>query len=316
MRAAFYEDFGPADILQVGELPDPALEPGGVLIDVAAATVIPGDWRLRSGELRHIFDVTFPKIPGREGSGVVRAVADGVTAFSPGDPVCFLTVHHGQGSCAAQICRPADDVVALPPGLTLAEGAALLHAGVCAWIGLTDAAEVQPGMEVLIHGGAGAIGTAAICIAKHLGARVTTTCSARNRDYVTGMGADAVVAYDEEDFTETDTRYDVVLDLVGGDVHRRSYEVMKPGGTLSWLIAQPIEDLSADFGVTTVQARIREEPPFLAAVAGLCYDGVLTPQIFRVMPLAEIAEAHRLHESGGVSRGRIVLDIDRSDRRP
>ncbi len=315
MKAAFYEDFGEPDVLRIGELPDPELRDGGVLIDVRAASVIPGDYRLRSGELKHLFPVTFPKVPGRDGAGVVRAVANGVTSVKPGDAVCFVSVHTEQGTCAELICRPEKDVVPMPPGMSFGEGAALMHAGVCAWICL-EAGKVGQGTRLLVHGGGGAIGGAALQIARHMGAQVTTTCNSRNRDHCQTLGADHVVAYDVEDFAATDERYDVVIDLIGGDVHRRSYEVLKPGGKLVYLLAKHIEDLSAQYGVETILGPIREEREIHDIVVKMAVDGVLRPQISEIMPIGKIGEAHHKLATGQVSRGRIVIDVAGADRFP
>ncbi len=315
MKAAYYEEFGGPDVLTVGDLPVPMLAQGGVMIDVKAASVIPGDWRLRSGELKHLFPVTFPKVPGRDGAGVVRAVADGVASLAPGDPVCFISVHTEQGTCAGQICRPEKDVVAMPPGLSFAEGAALMHAGVCAWICL-ESGEVGSGTTVLVQGGGGAIGGAALQIAHHLGAEVTTTCNSRNRDHCLALGADRVIAYDRQDFADTDQRYDVVIDLIGGEVHRRSYEVLKAGGKLVYLLAAPIEDLSAQYGVETILGPIREERAIHDKIVELVVAGVLRPLISEIMPLEKIGEAHNKLATGQVSRGRIVIDIAGADTYP
>ena len=315
MKAAFYEEFGAPDVLQVGDLPDPELRDGGVLIDVKAASVIPGDWRLRTGELKDLFPVTFPKVPGRDGAGVVREAARGVTSVKPGDPVCFVSVHTEQGTCAERICRPEKDVVPMPAGMSFAEGAALMHAGVCAWVCL-EAGNVGRGTKVLVHGGGGSIGGAALQIGRHLGAQVTTTCSSRNRDHCLGLGADHVVAYDEEDFSATDERYDAVIDLIGGDVHRRSYDVLKRGGKLVYLLAKPIEDLSAQYGVETILGPIREERELHDRIVDWANAGILRPLISEILPMERIAEAHEKLATGKVSRGRIVIDIAGADSFP
>ena len=155
------------------------------------ASVTPGDCMLRDGQLQDLFPITFPKIPGRDGAGIVRAVGANVGGFASGDRVCFVTKRTEQGSNAERIARPADDVVRMPDGLEFTDAAALMHAGACAWIALVETAEIRPGMHVLIHGGSGAIGGMAVQIASHLGARVSATCRAANSDYVLDLGADA-----------------------------------------------------------------------------------------------------------------------------
>lgn len=309
MKAICYEHFGGPEVLRLAEMSEPEYGGGDVLIDVAAASVTPGDWMLRAGHLQDLIPITFPKIPGRDGAGTVSAAGENVGAFAPGDRVCFVAKRTEQGGNAERIARPADDVVRMPDGLEFTDAAALMHAGVCAWIALVETAGIESGMHVLIHGGAGAIGGMAVQIARHLGARVSATCRAANTDYALGLGADAVIAYDEADFAEVVSDVDVVLDLVGGDVHDRSCRALRPGGVLVFLIAEPFEDRSAAYGVELRQAMIYDDRSVLERVVALAADGAITPQVSRVMALSEAADAHRLTESGRNTRGRIVLSI-------
>jgi NADPH:quinone reductase-like Zn-dependent oxidoreductase len=307
MRAIQFDRFGGPEVLSLVELPDPEPGPGELLIDVRAASVIPGDWKLRAGHLSHLFDVTLPKIPGRDGAGVVSAIGPGVAAFAVGDAVCFVCQHEEQGSHAEKVVRPADAVVAKPAGLSFVEAAALMHAGVCAWITVAEVGAVRPGDRVLVHGGAGAIGGQAVQVARHLGAEVVATCHSGNLDYVAGLGAHRAVAYDREDFASSVRDIDCVVDLVGGATHARSYAALRPGGRLVWLIAAPFEDRSAEFGVELRQARIHDDPATLATVVGLAARGILRPQVSRTLPLGDAAAAHRRLEAGENSRGRIIL---------
>ena len=224
----------------------------------------------------------------------------------PGIPLFLASPRTVEGSYATHIVRGRESIVPLPKNFSFAEGAALMHAGTCAWIAL-EAAQLRRGQKLLVHGGAGAIGGMAVQIAKHRGAFVATTCSSRNAGYARGLGADLVVEYDREDFVERCQGYDAVLDLVGGEVHERSYKVLAKGGALVWLIAKPIVDRSAELGVRTIQAHIKDDPKALAAVIGLAGEGAIKAQVSRVMPLAQAEEAHRILEAGKNSRGRIVL---------
>jgi NADPH:quinone reductase-like Zn-dependent oxidoreductase len=309
VKAIQFARFGGPEMLCLVDLPAPVCRPGGVLIDVHAASVIPGDWKLRAGHLRGLFTPALPKIPGRDGAGVVAEIGAGVTGFRPGDAVCFVAGHEEPGSYAERICRPQATVIKRPAGLSFVAAAALMHAGICAWTCLVETAHLAPGMTVLIHGGAGAIGGAAIQIACHLGARVATTCGHADLDYVRGLGADIAIAYDRDDFTTAIEDVDVVVDLVGGAVHRRSYAVLRRGATLVYLIAAPLEKPADRKGVRAIRAEIRDDRATLEAVAGLAGGAALRPQISRVLPLAAAAEAHRLLEAGAGSRGRIVLAI-------
>jgi len=309
MKAILYDQFGGPEVLRLAEVPEPECADGEVLIDVAAASVTPGDCKLRAGHLQELFPITFPKISGRDGAGIVSVVGNKVDDFAPGDRVCFVTQRTEQGSYAERIARPAGEVVRMPDALEFIDAAALMHAGVCAWIALVETARLEPGMHVLIHGGAGAIGGMAVQLASHLGARVMATCRSANTEYTLGLGADSVIAYDRVDFVDVVSDVDVVLDLVGGDVHERSCRVLRPGGILVFLLADPFEDRSAEFGVDLRQAMIDDDKSVLEKIVALAADGTITPQVSRVMALSDAAEAHRVMESGRNSRGRIVLSV-------
>ena len=309
MQAIRYARYGGPEVLRLEDVPLPVPGPGQVRVDLRAASVIPADWKVRAGHLKHLFPISFPKIPGRDGAGVVGKVGAGVDDVAHGAPVCVVAQHVEAGTYAQAIIRDRESLVALPSNLDFEQGAALMHAGICAWICLVETAQLQSGMRVLIHGGAGAIGGLAIQLARHRGAHVVTTCRADNVAYVAALGAHEVIAYDREDFARTPQRFDVVLDLIGGDVHARSYAVLKKGGHMVCLIAAPFVDRAEEFGVRVTVARIHDRRPALEAVAALAAQGVLRPQISARMALADAAEAHRAMEANLVTRGRIVLQV-------
>jgi NADPH:quinone reductase-like Zn-dependent oxidoreductase len=310
MKAIVYDTFGGPEVLDYREMPDPAPGPGEVLVDLRAASVIPADWKLRAGHLTQLFNVTFPKIPGRDGCGIVRSVGPGVDYAAVGDRVCVVAQHSESGTHAQRIVRDAESVVPMPAEVGFAEAAALMHAGICAWICLVETVGLAPGQRILIHGGAGAIGGLGVQLARHLGAEVAATCRSSNRDYVLDMGAHEAIAYDKTDFAlGAARRYDVVFDLIGGEVHRRSYEVLKPGGHMVCLRAAPYVDLSERYGVTVSLPMIHDSREALDATVGYAEAGVFRPQIAARMPLERGAEAQRMLEAGQVSRGRIVLEM-------
>ena len=311
MKAIRFDRFGGPEELKLVDLPDPEPGPDELLIEVYAVSVVPGDWKLRRGHLTGIFPVRPPKVPGRDGAGIVRAMGAGVTGFAVGDRVCFTCQHVDQGSYAQLAARPAADVVPAPEGLGFVECAAIMHAGVCAWIAAVETAGVKAGDKVLVHAAAGAIGGMAVQLCKHLGAEVAGTCSERNRDHVAALGCDRIVPYDKVDFETAVSDHDVVIDLVGGTVHNRSYGVLRPGGILVWLIAEPFEDLSAGLDIEVRQAMILDNPAILNAVVDLANSGHLRPLVSRVLPLDRAAEAHRILEAGENTRGRLVLDTQR-----
>ena len=311
MKAIRFDRFGGPEELKPVDLPDPEPGPDELLIEVHAVSVVPGDWKLRRGHLTGIFPVRPPKVPGRDGAGIVRAMGADVAGFAVGDRVCFTCQHVDQGSYAQLAARPAADVVPAPEGLGFVECAAIMHAGVCAWIAAVETAGVKAGDKVLVHAAAGAIGGMAVQLCKHLGAEVAGTCSERNRDHVAALGCDRIVPYDKVDFETAVSDHDVVIDLVGGTVHNRSYGVLRPGGILVWLIAEPFEDLSAGLDIEVRQAMILDNPAILNAVVDLANSGHLRPLVSRVLPLDRAAEAHRILEAGENTRGRLVLDTQR-----
>lgn len=309
MKAIQFARYGGPEVLALVEVPDPAVPDDGVLIEIHAAGVAPGDTKVRAGVLQQMFKVTLPKVPGRDGAGIVIAAGPKADYARVGDRVCFVAQHAEQGGAAEKIARRRHDVAKLPVNLSFEEGASLCHAGMCAWIAIVETAAVKPGMKVLVHGAGGAIGSLAVQLSKHLGATVTGTTRGANVDFVRGLGAHAVIAYDKADFAAGPERYDLVFDTVGGDTHRRSYAVLKRGGLLVYLIAAPIEDLSAQYGVTLKRAPIHDRIETLEAVLDLAGRGILRPQVGAVFPLAECADAHRLVASGTHTRGRVVLKV-------
>ena len=192
MKAAFIERFGGPDVFQYGELPDPVAGPGEVVVDIVAASVNAADWKVRLGEYKH---TKFPLIPGRDFSGVVSAVGEGVTDIAVGDAVFGVCEAGQEGTYAEKIAVKAAIVAKKPSGLSHVNAAALALTGLTAMSAIEDTLKLQRGETILIQGGAGGVAGFAIQLAKHIGARVVTTASAANHAYVRGLGADEVIDY-------------------------------------------------------------------------------------------------------------------------
>ncbi|OTP67884.1 NADP-dependent oxidoreductase [Caballeronia sordidicola] len=308
MKAIQYSRYGTPDVLDLATHDDPVPGPGEVRIRLDAAAFSPIDAKLRSGALQAHFSLTFPKIPGRDGTGVIDEIGADVEGFSIGDRVCVAADPTRSGTYAEAVVCASQRVVKRPDNLSIAQAAALLQPGVSAWIAMVRTAVLSAGMRVLIHGGSGAVGSQMIQLARHLGLDVTTTCRAVNVDYVLGLGAHRAIAYDKDDFG-TLRQFDAVFDVIGGDTHARSYPVLKPGGQLIYLTALPFRNDADHYGVTVTRATISDTPEALEAVAQLAADGVLIPGVIDTLPLAFAAGAHRRYEAGGLSRGRIVLTM-------
>ena len=304
ITAIRFWEYGGPDVLSADRVPAPQRGAGDVLVDVHAVSVNPIDWKVRSGMLSKAFPSAFPMMTGRDGAGVIRAAEN---ATSVGRRVCFLAPR-GVGTWAEQIALPAALAVPVPDTLTFTDAAALPLAGISAWAALVTTAQVSAGMRVLIHAAAGGVGGLAVQIARDRGAHVVATCSYANIDYVRALGAETVIAYDRENFEDKLSGLDVVLDTLGGDVHRRSYKVLRKGGMLACLSAAPFEDRGADYGVTVKMAQVAPDAAVLAELAALAAAGRIKPQVERVLPFSQFAEAHRLSQAGH-ARGKTVLTI-------
>jgi len=305
--AVQYDAYGGPDVLRLRDVEPPALGPGQVVVEVKAASLNPIDWKVRSGMLQQLFPIAFPATTGRDGAGTVIAAAPDVDPFWIGAKVCFMAPR-GVGTWAQQIALPAAMLVRMSANLTFEQAAALPLAGVSAWIGLVDTAKVGAGMRVLIHAAAGGVGHLAVQIARDQRAEVIATCSAANVDFVRGLGASEAIAYDKAAFDERLRNIDIVFDVVGGDVHARSYKVLRRGGIMACLAAGPYKDEGAAHGVEVRMARVLPDPKALSAVVGLAGAGRLRPHIDRVLPLADFAKAQTLSQ-GGHARGKTVLTL-------
>jgi NADPH:quinone reductase-like Zn-dependent oxidoreductase len=310
MRAVQYDDYGDIDVLNVADSGIPAFSEDEVLIKVGAAALNPFDWKLRSGMLRDFFELEFPITPGREGCGEIVELGKDLNAsgLARGQTVSFICSRLQQGSLAEYVAVSGrDSVVPVAGNLTLQESAAIALGGLSAWNALVDTAKIEAGMRVLIHGGSGGVGSTAIQIARHFGAETLATCSSENVGKVEMLGAQAI-AYDRVDFAAEVSDCDVVFDTVGGQVHMDSYKVLRKGGRLVYLLAQPFADLSGDFGVEDLQVKVLGHTANLRHVIDLAAQGVLKPVIGHSLRLHDFRQAFEVGESGKAG-GKIVLTI-------
>lgn len=309
MRAAQYHQYGDPGVITMRLIPLPEPGPGQVRVRLEAAGVAPLDWKLRAGLLAQHFTLNFPKIPGRDGAGIVEACGPGISHLAPGDRVVVMAPPAGQAGTAAEaIAVDADLVVPMPAGLGMAEAVALANAGLSAWIAVRRTADVRAGQRVLIQSGAGAVGGLMVQLCAHLGAEVTATCRAGNMEYVRGLGAQRAIAYDREWPTELPLQ-DVVFDLMGGAVHAACHRLLAPGGHLVWLTAAPFAATEPQDGIRVTRALIADDATVVAEVLALAAKGVLVPQIADRLSLEQVAEAHRRLAAGEVTRGRLILQI-------
>src|SRR5215470_14574746 len=232
MKAAFIEQYGGPDVFQYGEFPDPAAGSGEVVVDIVAASVNAADWKVRLGEYKH---TKLPLVPGRDFSGVVSALGEGVKDVAVGDAVFGVCEAGQEGTYAEKLAIKAAIVAKKPSDLSHDNAAALALTGLTALSAIEDTLKLQRGETILIQGGAGGVASFGIQFAKHLGARVITTASAANHDYLRKLGADEIIDYNTTDFTQAAKNCDAVFDTVGGDVTQRSFAVLKPGGRAAFI---------------------------------------------------------------------------------
>ncbi|MEV0415109.1 NADP-dependent oxidoreductase [Streptomyces sp. NPDC050448] len=309
MKAAVINQYGQvSDVVTVTDIPVPAVGPQDVLIEVHAAGVNPVDHLIVKGFMAS-GELSQPLAIGSEVAGVVAAIGDAVTGFSVGDEVFARVDPRVGGAFAEYVSVHTALVAAKPKELSFEEAAALPLVALTAWQALTEQAKVGAGTRVLIHGGAGGVGSAAIQIAKHLGAEVVATASADSVDTVRALGADQVIDYRAEQFDEVLSDLDVVLDTIGGETQELSFRVLKSGGTLVSIV--PIPDAEAKAARWNVDARsfyMRPHGEQLARLAALVESRQLQPIVERVFPLDETADALLKVERGG-ARGKTVIGV-------
>jgi NADPH:quinone reductase-like Zn-dependent oxidoreductase len=307
MKAVLLTQHGGPEVLRYGDAPDPTAGPGEVVVDVHAASVNAADYKVRLGGSRYNIK-TFPYILGRDFSGVVSTVGPGVTDLAVGDAVFGVMDQGIEGAYAEKIAIKAEIIARKPDRLGHAEAAAMALTSLTALWALEDTAQLKPGETILIQGGAGGVAGFAIQLAKHIGATVITTASARNHDYVRRLGADRVIDYNAEDFTRAVTNCDVVFDTVGGEVQVRSYEVLKPGGRLVWVAPAPEGYKPTRRDVQTLRPGVSRDRKHLERMLELLEAGAVWPPDITRYKLADAAEAHRVSESRHL-RGKLVFKV-------
>jgi len=307
MKAALLDQFGGPEVLRYGDVPDPVAAAGEVVVDVHAASVNAADWKFRAGEYGRHAQVKFPQIPGRDFSGVVSAAGSGAD-LKIGDAVFGVLAGGKEGTYCEKIAISAAIIAKKPDGLSHLNAAALALTGLTAVNSVEDTLKLKRGETILIQGGAGGVAGFAIQFAKHLGARVITTTSAANLDYVRGLGADEVIDYNAQDFTKVVSGCDAVFDTVGGDVAIKSFAVLKPGGRAAF-IASGAEAPKPERGdVMALRPPVPRSRKAMERVAELYVAGAIRPPAVKLYKLSEAAEAHRLSQSRHF-KGKLVFQV-------
>ena len=327
--------------LHEADVAEPIVGPGDVLVRVEAAGLNHLDEKIRRGEFRQILPYRLPLVLGNDLAGTVIAVGADVRGFTPGDEVYAHPRTERMGAFAERIAVAEGDVAMKPISITMEEAGSLPLVALTAWQALVERGKVKPGQKVLIHAGAGGVGSFAIQLAKRLGATVATTASAADADFLRELGADIVIDYRSEDFEQLLSAYDLVLDSIGGDVLKKSLRILKRGGTVIGIAGPADPDFARRSGLNPLlrfavaalsrgiraQARrlgvayeflfVRASGDQLRQIATLIADGVLRPLVGKVVPFEETPQALRSLAHGGF-RGKAVVrvnDASEADRR-
>lgn len=311
MKAIVFTEYGPSHVLHVADVPTPAPLPHQVLIRVYAAGINPSDWGIRSGQLRYVFPITFPKVLGSECAGVVDAVGTLVTAVRPGDRVVALLGHKGGGYAPYAVANQ-DRVVKLPDAVTFEQAAAVPVTGITALQALRDLAHTRPADAVLVNGASGGVGTMGVQVARILGATVTGVCSARNAELVRSLGAAHTIDYTQTDFTQGPDRYDVIFDAVAKRSFTDCRRALTETGTFVKTRPDPgllLRSLLNPF--TKQRARFigaKDRGRDVQWLIDHLAQGQLRAVIDRTYPLEAAPEAHAYSETGRV-RGKLILTV-------
>ena len=306
MKAAFIERHGGPEVLKYGEMPNPVARAGEVVVDIVAASVNGADWKVRegkSGQLAH-----FPYILGRDFSGVVSAVGDGVKDLRVGDEVFAVCDVGQEGAYAEKIAIKAAIVAKKTDRLSYVDAAALALAGLTAICTIEDTLKLKAGETILIQGGAGGVAAFAIQLSKHLGARVITTASAANHEYLRGIGADEIIDYNAVDFTQAVKDCDAVFDTVGGDVAQRSFKVLKSGGRAAFIASGAHAPKPDRSDVVALRPSVGRDRPHLERIVALVAMGAVRPPEVTRYKLSEAVAAHEVSQSRHF-RGKLVFVV-------
>ncbi len=239
MKAYQLERYGKGQRLNLVDLPDPVAGSGEVLVEIHATAINQLDGKIRDGAFKPILPYKPPFVLGHDLAGIVTVVGADVRRFKVGDAVYGRPRDGRVGTFAERIMVSEADLAAKPASLSMAEAASIPLVGLTAWQVLVERANLKRGQKILIHAGSGGVGTIAIQLAKHLGATVATTASAANTDMVRRLGADVVIDYKTQDFSELLSGYDVVLNSLDGKTLEQSFKVLKPGGKLISISGPP-----------------------------------------------------------------------------
>ena len=309
MMAVRLHGYGDVSNLRYEPAPSPTIAPGQVRVRLRAVGVNPYDWKFREGNLRRFFNPSLPLVPGIEFAGVVDEVGTGVTRWKVGDEVYGFVGEDGAGAYAEQVVAPEANLARKPQAMDFAAAAAIPVATQTAWKALFETADAKPGQRVLVQGASGAVGLAALQLARLRGIEVAGVASTANQGLMKRYGANLTYDYRKQKVVEVAGQYDVVLDGVGAATVADSLRMVRDGGTL---VAMNAPAAAADCAARKVRCLVlqnfRASPAAVAQINQLVADGKLEIPVGASFPLAQAGAAQERSRAGGPG-GKIVLRI-------
>jgi alcohol dehydrogenase len=316
MKSTQIKRYGVSEVVEINQSTPAPNDPsaGKVLVDVKAAGVNPADWKIREGYFQQMMPLQFPSTLGMDFSGVIEKVGEGVPDFKQNDEVYgqAAVIRGGSGAFAEIALANADTIAHKPKILSHEKAAGLPLVGVSAWQALVDIIGLSKGQKILIHGGAGGIGSIAIQLAKHLGAYVATTVSTNDKQFVKEeLGADEVIDYKTQTFEDLlPHEYDAVFDTVGGETYTRSFKILKRGGIIVSMLEQPNQELMDRFGVKAISQFTQVNRERLTKLAQWVDQNNIRVNIDRTFPLDEAGKALD-YQRDVHPRGKVVLQVSK-----
>ncbi len=314
MKAIVIERYGGTEVFLTKELPFPQIKKNEILVQIYACGLNPVDYKIRAGFLKDLFPVSFPHILGGDISGKVKAVGNDVHDFKIGDEVYFSNPLDKNGGYAELCVVNAEIVAHKPKSLSYVQSAALPVAGLTSIQALRGFSKIRSGQKVLIHAGAGGVGSFAIQYAKHMGAKVYTTTSRENHSYVYELGADVAIDYRKEDFVsicQNEGGMDIVLESIGGDNYFRSVLATRTGGFVPCIVNPPdvkTRELALQKKITTDFFLLTSSRNDLDEITKMIESQKIRPLNTKTLSFGDIVKAHEQLESGR-TRGKLILEV-------
>lgn len=310
MKAIAIKQYGGKEQLKEINIPKPTPKEKQVIVKLHATSINPIDWKLREGYLKATMPFEFPIILGWDFAGIVEEVGDHVQDFKVGDRVFARPETTNRGTYAEYTIVDTHLLAKIPDNISFEEAACVPLACLTAWQCLFDFGNIQKGDKVLIHAGAGGVGTFAIQLAKSVGAYVAATAGTHNVEFLKSLGADEVIDYKKQDFEKVLTEFDFVLDSLGGENQEKSFTILKVGGKLASIVSEPNQEKAKEKNIKSGNVWLVPNGQQLEKIANLLGQNKLRVIIGHKFPFSEegIKEAHALSESHH-AKGKIVIQI-------